>query len=79
MTNYEKYVKVFKDCFGVNEKDVVKLEYQGIETWDSVGHIALITYLEDVFNIEMDTDDVIDFSSFKTGIEILNKNYNIVL
>jgi hypothetical protein len=29
--------------------------------------------LEDGFNISIDTDDIIDFSSFKKGIQILKK------
>ncbi len=29
--------------------------------------------LEEAFNIELETDDIIDFSSFEKGIEILKK------
>jgi acyl carrier protein len=29
--------------------------------------------LEEKFSISMDTDDIVDFSSFKKGIEILEK------
>mgnify|MGYP001987092630 FL=1 len=29
--------------------------------------------LEDEFEIELDTDDIIDFSSYSKGIEILKK------
>ena len=50
-----------------------ELEYQGIDEWDSVGHMELIAELEDGFDIMMDTDDIIDFSSYKKGIELLKK------
>lgn len=77
MTNLEKYKKVFTETFGISEDSLEDLEYQGISEWDSVGHMTLVSELEDAFDIMMDTDDIIDFSSFKKGMEILSK-YNIV-
>ena len=67
MTNYEKYVSVFVNSFSVSEEEAVKLEYQGISDWDSVGHMGLIAAIEDAFDIMMDTDDIIDFRSFEKG------------
>lgn len=77
MTNYEKYLNVFTETFGVDEEKAKGLEYQAISEWDSVGHMGLIAALEDTFDIMMDTDDIIDLSSFEKGKEILSKNYNI--
>ena len=36
--------------------------------------MTLMSDLEDGFKISIDTDDVIDFSSFKKGIQILKKD-----
>lgn len=77
MTNYEKYLNVFKATFGIEEEAAKCLEYQSISDWDSVGHMGLIAALEDAFDIMMDTDDIIDFNSFEKGKEILAKNYGI--
>ena len=74
----EKLTKVFADTFGVEENEVQNLQYQGIEEWDSVGHMTLIAAIEDEFAIEMDTDDIIDMSSFEKAKEIVAK-YNIAL
>ena len=49
------------------------LEYNSIEAWDSIGHMNLISALEEDFKISFETDDIVDFSSFKKGIEILKK------
>ncbi len=73
MTNREKYIKCFTDALEVPSEEVEKLEYQGVESWDSVGHMSLIAALEDSFDIQMDTDDIVDLSSFAKGIEILKK------
>ena len=73
LTNLEEYKEVFKTSFDVKEEELDNLKYQDIEMWDSVGHMSLMSALEEKFNIELDIDDIIDFSSFKKGIEILNK------
>lgn len=73
MTNLEIYNNAFKEAFGVEDSDLATLEYQGIENWDSVGHMNLIAALEDSFDIMMDTDDIIDFSSYEKGKEIMAK------
>jgi len=77
MTNKEKYTKIFTEMFSIKEEDAMELEYMKISEWDSVGHMSLIAELEDEFGITMDTDDIIDFSSYKKGMEILSNNYNI--
>ena len=77
MTNYDRYVKVFTDTFDVDSSALETLEYQGIESWDSVGHMGLIAAIEDEFDIMMETDDIIDLSSFKKGMEILSTKYGI--
>lgn len=77
MSNLEKYVNAFVETFEVSEEEVANLEYQGITAWDSVGHMGLIAAIEDAFDIMMDTDDIIDLSSFEKGKEILAKNYSI--
>ena len=49
------------------------LKYESIQEWDSIGHMGLIAELEDSFDISMEMDDIIDFSSFEKGREILKK------
>ncbi len=73
MTNLETYINVFAEALDVEADQVKDLTYQSIESWDSVGHMNLIAALEDAFDIMMDTDDIIDFSSFEKGKEILAK------
>jgi acyl carrier protein len=74
MNNISKYKKSFVEALSIKE-DVVnsKLEYNSIPEWDSIGHMSLIGALEDEFGISIDTDDIIDFSSFDKGKEILKK------
>lgn len=73
MTNLEKYAKAFRESFEIEDLKLEGLEYQSIPEWDSVGHMNLISVLEEAFDIMMDTDDIIDLSSFEKGKEILAK------
>lgn len=73
--NSEKLVEAFCNALEIEESIVVdELKYQSIEQWDSISHMMLIAELEDVFDVELDTDDVIDMSSVAKAKEILNKN-----
>jgi len=71
--NLKTYEQIFTETFSLNKDALEKLEYNQIEQWDSIGHMTLISELEDKFSISMETDDIIDFSSFKKGKEILKK------
>ena len=73
MANIEKYDKAFVDAFTIEKGKLVGLTYQAILAWDSVGHMGLMAILEEVFDIMLETDDIIDFSSYERGKEILKK------
>lgn len=77
MNNIEKYNNAFTNTFMVGTDKLPGLKYQAIETWDSVGHMALMAALEESFAIEMDIDDIIGFSSYEFGQEILGK-YKVI-
>ena len=66
MTNLEKYNQAFVEALEISEDQLPGLEYQGIEQWDSVGHMGLVATLEDAFDIMMEK-----------GKEILSKSYEI--
>lgn len=74
MSNIEKYNNAFMETFEITEEVLPGLKYQDITAWDSVGHMSLIAALEDAFDIMMDTDDIIDLSSYEKGMEILAKD-----
>lgn len=73
MTNKEKYNNVFIENLDVTEEQLATLKYQDVPTWDSVGHMGLVSELEDAFDIQFETDDIVDFNSYAKGMEILAK------
>lgn len=77
MTMEEKYSQTFCETFHIEPSQLPGLKYQDVKSWDSIGHMALVAALEETFDIMMETDDIINMSSFEKGKEILNKNYNV--
>ncbi len=70
----KKYKSAFVESLNIKEKIVNdKLKYNEIPEWDSIGHMTLISTLEEKFKISIETDDIVDFSSFKVGKKILKK------
>jgi acyl carrier protein len=70
----EKLRAVFVESLDLDEGvDVEKLEYRGIEAWDSVGHMSLVAAIEDTFDVQLDTDQVIDLSSFKVALDLVEE------
>jgi len=74
MTSKDRYDKVFMDALNLQPQDLNdNLVYNSVPDWDSVGHMSLMAALEAEFDIMMETDDIIDFSSYPKGMEILAK------
>lgn len=75
----KKYKEIFIESLGIEPANFTeKLKYNDIPEWDSIGHMTLISGLEEGFKISIDTEDVVDFSSFEKGKEILSK-YKVAL
>ncbi|WP_216212934.1 acyl carrier protein [Amycolatopsis aidingensis] len=65
---------VFVEALDLGEDvDVQNLKYRDIEAWDSVGHMALVAAIEDEFDVQFETDQVIDMSSFKVAVDMVTE------
>ena len=74
MSSLKKYSEIFKNSLNISADKVNgNLKYNEIDEWDSIGHMTLMAALEEEYKISLKTDDIVDFSSFKKGIEILKK------
>ena len=74
MDNKKKYKEVFIESLAIkSEAFNENIKYNDIPEWDSIGHMTLMSGLEDAFKISLETDDVIEFSSYKVGVDILKK------
>lgn len=77
MKNLEKYNHIFIEVLEVKENELnYEFTFDNIELWDSLGHISLITELEDAFGIMFETEDILNFHSYENG-KILLEKYGI--
>ncbi len=77
--NHDKMIAAFAAALNIDASMVKdELAYNTIPEWDSTAHMALIAELEDVFDIMLDTDDIIDMSSVTKAKEIIQK-YGVAL
>lgn len=79
MTNFEKLNNIFCEVFSVDESALNSdFNNRTIEGWDSVRQLSLTTAVEDEFDIMLDADDILEFTSYENAKKILRK-YEIEL
>ena len=71
MTNLEKYNNIMMANLKVTEDQLPGLKYRGIPTWDSMAHMDMINDLEEAFKIRMETIDILNYTTYERGKEIL--------
>jgi acyl carrier protein len=75
MTRHDTLIRAFASALSVPESPtLLSAEYRGIPQWDSLAHMRLVAEIERVFDIMLDTEDVIGMSSFPKAVEILAKH-----
>ncbi|WP_246942918.1 acyl carrier protein [Bacillus pinisoli] len=74
MRNIDKYKNAFINALDLEENDVSEDIALGVtREWDSIGHMALISEMEDVFNVSIDSEWITEFNSYLSGIELLKR------
>lgn len=79
MTNIEKLNKIFCEVFSANEMALNEnFNNCNVEGWDSVRQLSLTTAVEDEFDIMLDAEDILEFTSYENAKKVLAK-YEIEL
>ena len=74
MNQSEEYNRIFMEAFALKEGDLqADIAMGSINDWDSIGHVKLITMMEDTFDLMFETEDILNFNSYEKGKEILRK------
>lgn len=74
MTNLEKLNTIFCEVFSV-EASVLNSDFDknSVEGWDSVHQLSLTSSVEDEFDIMLDAEDILEFTSYDNAKAILAK------
>lgn len=69
----KKYVEAFMTAFEVSEEDAKEMKFKESEAWDSMGHMTLLSEIEDRFDIEFEPEEMLRVKSFDDGVELLKE------
>ena len=66
--------QAFHDAFGVDPKSISLTTVPGdVEGWDSLGHITLVNSLEEVFNFNLDVDELMAMENVQEIVRIVGQ------
>ncbi len=79
MTNLEKLNNIFCEVFSVDASALgANFDKNNVDCWDSVHQLSLTSAVEDEFDIMLDAEDILEFTSYENAKNILAK-YDIGL
>lgn len=79
MSNLEKLNNIFCEVFSVESSSLNEdFNKDNIDGWDSVHQLSLTSSVEDEFDIMLDAEDILEFTSYEKVKSILAK-YEIEL
>ena len=74
MSNLQKLKQAFSEGLSIPIDDVHEdLSYLEIVEWDSMSHLFLVKEIENSFNIEVETEDILEMNSFRNIKGVLSK------
>lgn len=72
MSNLEIYNGIFTEVFGVDASALGDgFGKDSVAEWDSVHQLNLVSLAEDAFDIMLDPEDIMAFTSYAKGLEIM--------
>lgn len=74
-----KYNDVFISIFNEDVSKLSELEYKHTPEWNSMAQIALVSSLEEMFNVDFDMDDIYALTSYEKGKHLLKSKFGINL
>ena len=79
MNNLEKLNAIFCEVFSVEASSLnAEFDNKSVNGWDSVRQLSLSTAVEDEFDIMLDAEDILEFTSYDNVKKVLAK-YEIEL
>lgn len=75
----KKYNQVFINVFNVEESELYELIYKDTPEWNSMAQIALVSTIEEAFNVDLDMDDIYTLTSYDKGKQLLKSKFGINL
>mgnify|MGYP005994978643 CR=1 FL=1 len=73
----KKLTSIFVSVFGIKESIVNhELKIGDIPNWDSLGHLNIITAVEEEFDIYFTNDEMIELKSYQDFFDLITTKLN---
>lgn len=73
MSAIDEYNACFRRVLGAKEEELNDgYTFAGVDVWDSMAHMELISSLEDAFDVLFTPDEILHFGSYENGKKILS-------
>jgi acyl carrier protein len=74
MSTEARVMNAFKEALDIEgEVNPDELRYREYKKWTSMAHMTLIAILEQDFDAMLETDEILDMSSYGKAVEIMKK------
>ena len=74
MTTEQRLRRVFTESLELPQDiDIDSVRYRDTAKWDSLEHMALVVAIEDEFDVELGSQQIIDINSFAAALEALRE------
>ncbi len=74
MSNIEKLKEAFVEGLEISIEEVESATMESVDKWDSIGQMSLVAIIEDAFGVEFEPEEVMRFTSFAAGVDILKSH-----
>jgi len=72
MQNEKRLKEIFVNVLGIELEDVNQdLKYQQNPQWDSINHMFLVTELETVFEVQFESEEILELNTYPRVKNIL--------
>ena len=74
MAQNEKFINILSEILKIETNEIKNdITPDDIENWNSINHLKLVARFEELFNIEIDSEDIAEMDSFGAIQDILKK------
>lgn len=70
--------RIFAEVFEIPDNEaILELAFRETPQWDSVAHMVLVAAIDTEFGTFLETDDILDLSSFAMAVRILRDRHGV--
>ena len=75
----KEYASIFDEVFKSNftDDELLSLAFKQYPQWDSLTQMILIQEIEARFGVKFDFADMMSFTSYKSGLELITKKLDL--